>query len=64
MQAMLRSIRPEARVTIDGVAHDVGGLVGQPNHAFLTSEWLDNMSVDSKAMRLVGLKIGEPMEPR
>lgn len=42
-QAMLRSVRPEARVTIDGVPRDVGGLTGQPNHAFLTMAWLDAM---------------------
>lgn len=61
-ESMLRSVRPEARVTIDGVAHDVGGLVGQPNHAFLLPEWLDAMTVDPSAMRLVDVEIGEPAE--
>lgn len=61
-QSMLRSVRPEARVTIDGVAYDVGGLVGQPNHAYLTTEWLDQMQADPSAMQLVGFEIGEPVE--
>jgi hypothetical protein len=61
-QSMLRSVRPEARVTIDGVAHDVGGLVGQPNHAFLLPEWLEAMTADPAAMRLVDVEIGEPAE--
>lgn len=61
-QAMLRSVRPEARVTIDGVAYDVGGLTGQPNHAFLTDAWLDEMEADSAAFQLIGFEVGEPAE--
>ena len=48
-QAMLRSVRPEARLTIDGKQLDVGGLVGQPNHAFLAPEWLAKMRANPKA---------------
>ena len=61
-QAMLRSVRPEARLTIDGEQLDVGGLVGQPNHAFLSPEWLEKMKSDTKAMRLIGFETGEPKE--
>ncbi|MFT5687979.1 MAG: hypothetical protein ACI8PQ_000811 [Planctomycetota bacterium] len=61
-QAMLRAVRPEARVTIDGVAYDVGGLTGQPNHAFLKPEWIAGMEADIRAMRLVGVEFGEPVE--
>lgn len=61
-QAMLRSVRPESRVTIDGIAYDVGGLTGQPNHAFLTPAWLDAMQADPKAMRFIGFEVGEPAE--
>ena len=61
-EAMLRSVRPEARITIDGIAYDIGGLVGQPNHAFLSTEWLDAMQADSKAMRLVDVEVGKPAE--
>ena len=59
-QTMLRSVRPEARVTINGKQYDVGGLIGQTNHAYLAPSWLDAMHEDSKAMRLVGFEIGEP----
>ncbi len=61
-QSMLRSVRPEARVTIDGERINVGGLVGQPNHAFLTPDWLNAMSADSRSMQLVGIETGEPAE--
>ncbi len=59
-QSMLRAVRPEARLTLDGVPMDVGGLVGQPNHAFLTPEWLTEMSADKDALRLTGVSVGKP----
>ncbi len=62
-QSLLRSVRPEARVTVDGQAYDVGGLVGQPNHAYLTPEWLSSMTADPKALRFTRLKIDTP-QPR
>lgn len=61
-QAMLRSVRPEARVTIDGQAYEVGGLAGQRNHAFLTPEVLDELTANPESMRLVSVAIGKPLE--
>ena len=49
-QSMLRSVRPEARITINGTPHEVGGLVGQPDHAFITPEWLDAMKAQQSSM--------------
>jgi len=34
-ESIIRSVRPEAVITLDGVRYDVGGLVGQPLHNFL-----------------------------
>lgn len=59
-QSMLRSVRPEARITVNSVAHAVGGLIGQPNHAYLTGEWLQAMTADPEAMRLTGFTVGQP----
>ncbi len=42
-QAMLRAVEPEAILTIDGEAVVVGGMSGQPDHAYLRPEWLDYM---------------------
>ncbi|MEM7454840.1 MAG: alpha-galactosidase [Planctomycetota bacterium] len=61
-QAMLRSVRPEARVTINESAFDVGGLTGQPNHAYLQPEWLDAMQADPSAMKLVGFSVEQTDE--
>ena len=35
---ILRSIRPEASLIIDGMPFPVGGLQGQPNHAFIRED--------------------------
>jgi hypothetical protein len=59
-RSLLRAVRPEATVTIDGSTYSVGGLVGQPNHAYLTPAWLETMHADPAAFRLVGVEIGRP----
>ena len=60
--AVLRAVRPEAEVTIEGVSYPVGGLIGQPNHAFLLTEWLETMTHDPAAFRFTGFEVGEPQE--
>lgn len=60
--AVIRAVRPEAEVTIDGVTYPVGGLTGQPNHAFLLPEWLDMMQADPAAFQFTGFEVGEPRE--
>jgi len=37
---LVRALEPEALLTIDGVLHPVGGLVGPPDRAFLLPTWL------------------------
>lgn len=59
-QALLRSVRPEARLTLDGVEFAVGGLVGQPNHAYLKDEWLNELTADPGAFQLIGKGLGAP----
>lgn len=45
-QQLLRAIKPEARITIDGRDFNVGGLVGQKEKAYLLPEWVDDFKVD------------------
>jgi hypothetical protein len=61
-EAMLRGVKPEAVVTLDGTRRDVGGLTGQPNYAYLLPEWLDEMEADTNAMHFVGFHVGKPTE--
>jgi len=60
--SLLRAVRPEARLTIDGLEFDVGGLLGQPNHAYLDPRWLEEMRPDPRALRLVGFEVGPTRE--
>lgn len=40
-QQLLRAIKPEAELTIDGKKINVGGLYGQKEHAYLMPDWID-----------------------
>ena len=61
-RSLLRSVRAEAAVTIDGVSYDVGGLVGQPNQAFILPEWIDSLKADPATLQFAGFEVGEPRE--
>lgn len=61
-QSLIRGVKPEATISIDGRRYDVGGLVGQPNYAYLTPEWLDTLEADPGACRFVGFEVGIPSE--
>ncbi len=60
-ESMLRGVKPEARVTIDGVSFDIGGLQGQPNYAYLLDAWKDDLTTDPNAWRFAGYEVGEPV---
>ena len=49
-QQLLRAAAPLGEFVVDGEVQRVGGLVGQPNRAFLLPEWLDQMTRDPTAI--------------
>jgi hypothetical protein len=61
--ALLRGVKPEAILEIDGVKYAVGGLVGQVGYAYLEPEWIDAMKTDPAAFQFSGYEIG-PTRPR
>ena len=61
-QSFMRAVRPEARLVINGQSYNVGGLTGQPNHAFLTEAWLSELKNDSNSLQFVGYEVGVPRE--
>ncbi len=61
-EAVIRGVKPESLVTIDGVQYEVGGLAGQPNYAYLLPEWLDQLTASPKAFSFVGFAVGQPLE--
>jgi hypothetical protein len=42
-QQLLRAVKPEARVVINGKEYQIGGLEGQKENAYLLPEWVDSM---------------------
>ena len=46
-EQFVRSVRPEARVILNGKTYQVGGLYGQKEHAYLREEWLDSFTANS-----------------
>ena len=62
-EALLRGVKPEALIEIDGKAYEIGGLKGQPNYAFLRPEWVEQLTANPGAFRYIGHSSG-PIEAR
>ena len=62
-QNYLRSVRPEAKITVDGQKFNIGGLTGQPVHSYLLPEWLDNLKNEPNSFEYTGYSIRE-IQPR
>lgn len=59
---LVRSVRPEAVVSINGQQYDVGGLIWQPIHNYLEMGWVDAMAVDRSSFQFKGYTIGTTVE--
>jgi hypothetical protein len=57
---LLRGVKPEAAIVIDGKRFEVGGLKGQPDYAYLDPSWLDAMTADPEAFQYESHRIGTP----
>jgi hypothetical protein len=62
-EAIIRAVRPEAVVELDGRRYPVGGLLGQPDQAYLLELWLEVMPGDPSAFHYLRHRMGE-IEPR
>ncbi|MCI0499200.1 MAG: hypothetical protein L0Y36_05925 [Planctomycetales bacterium] len=62
-ESMLRGVKPEAVLELDGRHFEIGGLKGQPNYAYLLPEWIDKLTSDPNAFGLEGLAVGKTKEP-
>ena len=52
-QQLLRAVKPEAKIFLDGKQYNIGGLEGQKENAYLLPEWLDDMKVGKEDFVLV-----------
>jgi len=55
----IRSVKPEALVSIDGTSYPVGGLSGQKEHGYLKMEWLDHMTSMENSFEFKELEVRE-----
>lgn len=60
---LLRSVREEGRLVINGKTYNIGGLYGQKEKAYLLPEWLDGFSSDAKDFKYVSYEV-KPISPR
>lgn len=58
-QQLLRSVKPEARITIDGKEYNIGGLRGQKENAYLLPEWVDSLRVGDGDFVTTGYTVSE-----
>ena len=52
-QQLLRAVKPEAKITINDVVYNIGGLHGQKENAYLLPQWVDEMYTEEQDFRLV-----------
>ncbi|MEP6747522.1 MAG: alpha-galactosidase [Bacteroidota bacterium] len=62
-QQLLRAVKAEARLTIDGKDYNVGGLYGQHENAYLLPEWIDGFKDSSNDFHFLKYEIGK-IKPR
>ncbi len=62
-EALLRGVKPEARITVNGAELNVGGLVGQENYAYLTPEWIEALTRDPNALQYAGHEVSDTGAP-
>lgn len=56
-QQLLRSVKAEARVTINGQAYNVGGLYGQRENAYLLPEWVNQLKKGTRDFEFVSYAV-------
>ncbi|HUC86149.1 MAG TPA: hypothetical protein VL970_13215 [Candidatus Acidoferrales bacterium] len=57
-ESILRAVRPEAVIELNGAKYEIGGLSGQPVQNFLKPEWIDRLTADPGAFQYAGCKEG------
>lgn len=62
-QQLLRAVKPEAELIIDGKKFNIGGLYGQREQAYLLPEWVDSFTSGENDFQYVSY-IESPVEPR
>jgi hypothetical protein len=55
---LLRGVKPEAVIEIDGKPFEIGGLIGQEDYAYLKPEWVAGLTAAPGAFQCTGFETG------
>ena len=58
--SLLRGIKPETVLTMNGHQFEVGGLKGQPDYAYLDLNWIPDLTSAHNAFQFCEYRVGEP----
>ena len=58
-ESIIRGIKPEAIIELDGRKYEVGGLQGQVEYAYLLAERVDSLSSNPGAFKFRGFEVGK-----
>jgi hypothetical protein len=61
-ESVIRGVKPEAIVELDGKKYEVGGMEGQVEYAYLQPEWLDSMTDNPDAFQFTSMETGPTKE--
>ncbi|MFI5452185.1 alpha-galactosidase [Pedobacter sp. UC225_61] len=59
---LLRAVREEGRIVIDGKSYNIGGLYGQKEKAYLLPQWLDGLTAGATDFKYVSYSVS-PIRP-
>lgn len=60
--SVLRGVKPEAILELDGAKYAVGGLLGQVGYAYLAPAAVDSLKADPDAFQFTGFDVGQTKE--
>lgn len=58
-EQFIRSVRPEARIVLNGKTYNIGGLYSQKEHAYLLEDWIPNFKKNDADFQYQRYEIGE-----
>lgn len=58
-QQLLRAVKPEAKIVVNGKTYNIGGLMGQKENAYLLPEWVDKFTVGKDDFVVTGHSVSE-----
>ena len=61
-QQLLRAVKPEARISVNGLEYSIGGLLGQKEQAYLIPSWVDEFKPGPNDFKFVDFAVG-PIVP-